>query len=181
MTEVVPIPIEIKPNDYPDSAIQLLRTMQAHHVSLSQMADQKAGILMASASVVFSITVGQVTKQGITAPFLSLGLSTFAAAAFAVAAILPSTRKIRGPNANILFFGAFVDLTEAEFKARLTDILHNENEITQAMLRDVYQLGMVLHRKKYRYLAAAYRVFLTGLLVTFIVFVAQAWMQTKLL
>jgi len=137
------------------------------------MADQKASVLIGATFVVFTITLGQATNQGLTLPCLLLGLSSFIAAALGVLAIVPATRTIRGLNANTLFFGAFADLSEDEFKTRLTDILLDPHATIQAMLREVYQMGMVLHRKKYRYLSFACRIFLAGLLATFIAFLWQ--------
>ena len=41
------------------------------------------------------------------------------------------------------------------------------------MLRDIYQMGLVLERKKYRFLGWAYRVFLSGLTLTFIAYIFE--------
>jgi len=41
------------------------------------------------------------------------------------------------------------------------------------MLRDMYQNGQVLYRRKYRYLGYAYRVFVIGLVVTLASFVIE--------
>jgi hypothetical protein len=38
------------------------------------------------------------------------------------------------------------------------------------MARDIYQNGTVLRRKKYRYLALAYRTFLIGMVLTILTF-----------
>jgi hypothetical protein len=42
------------------------------------------------------------------------------------------------------------------------------------MLRDIYQNGQVLQRKKYRLLGYAYRIFLVGLTVTLITFLIES-------
>ena len=41
------------------------------------------------------------------------------------------------------------------------------------MLRDIYQNGQVLQHKKYKYLGAAYRAFLIGLVLTLAAAVVQ--------
>ena len=46
------------------------------------------------------------------------------------------------------------------------------------MLRDTYQNGVILARRKYRFLAYAYRLFVVGLTLTFLAFVYEmtlAW------
>ena len=50
----------------------------------------------------------------------------------------------------------------AAVKARL----RSEEDIYETMLRDTYQNGIVLARRKYRYLAYAYRLFVVGLTLT---------------
>jgi len=44
------------------------------------------------------------------------------------------------------------------------------------MLRDMYQNGQVLQRRKYRWLGYAYRLFLAGVVISFATLVADlAW------
>jgi hypothetical protein len=74
---------------------------------------------------------------------------------------------------NILFFGAFTNLSEAQFMHELDVINTDDVRIRRAMARDVYQLGQVLKNKKYKYLGWAYRVFIGGLLLTFVAFLVQ--------
>jgi len=38
--------------------------------------------------------------------------------------------------------------------------------VHDAMARDIYSIGRLLHDKKYHYLRISYRIFLTGLLAT---------------
>lgn len=154
------------------NAIHLLRTMQAHHVTLSAMADQKANILIGVNSVIFALVVRE--GSAMTPPMLVLAASSSLAAILCMLAVVPSIGGA-GPKQpvmepNILFFGAFTNLSEAEFVAELDVINCDDARIRQAMARDVYQLGHVLKFKKYRYLAMAYRVFIIGLLLTFAVF-----------
>ena len=156
-----------------NSAIQLLRTMQQHHVQLSAMADQKASILIGATFVVFTIIIGQSQGKVISPPFLVLALSSFVASTLGVMAILPSIQTRLGANPNFMFFGAFSKLSEAEFIERMTPVLAEQHNAHEAMLRDIYQNGLVLQRKKYRFLSYAYRVFLIGLVATFIVFMTQ--------
>ena len=156
-----------------NAAIQLLRTMQQHHVQLSAMADQKASILIGATFVVFTIIIGQSQGRTVSAPFLVLALSSFVASTLGVLSILPSIQTKLGANPNFMFFGAFSKLSEAEFIERMTPVLAAQERAHAAMLRDIYQNGLVLQRKKYRFLSYAYRVFLVGLIATFALFIGQ--------
>ena len=155
------------------NAVHLVRTATQTNLALSQMADQKASILMGATFVVFTIAIGQASRGQFTLSLLVLAASAFVAAMCAVMAILPS---IGGPKAtqtapNLLFFGVFSQLSEDEFADRVLAELADDERIYRTMLRDIHQNGMVLQHKKYRFLGLAYRVFLGGLTLTFALFV----------
>jgi hypothetical protein len=156
------------------NAIHLVRTAQQSHLQLSAMADQKASILMGATFVIFTITVGQARAGHAPLPLLILGTAAFFAAVCAVLTIIPATgaRRTEGEG-NILFFGTFTQLDEAEFISRVLSKLHRDEELYRTMLHDLYQNGVVLQRKKYRLLGYAYRIFLAGLTVSFATFLVQ--------
>ncbi len=150
------------------NAVHLVRTLQQINVSLSQMADQKASILMGATFVVFTISVGQAGKQGVTHAILVLALFSFISAMLAVFAILPSVSPKPSANPNLLFFGNFTALSEEQFADTILARLRSDEDIYRLMLKDIYQNGQVLQRKKYKYLGYAYRAFLSGLVITII-------------
>ncbi|WP_240704707.1 Pycsar system effector family protein [Croceicoccus sediminis] len=161
---------------FSQQAIHLVRTSQTNNLALSQMADQKASILMGATFVVFSIAVGQAS-QGIMPISLSvLAIFAFASAICAVMAVLPSTRgkhQRADSKSNRLFFGVFSQASEEEWVEDMLDTLGSDEAIYRAMLRDIYQNGQVMARKKYRFLGYAYRLFIAGLCTTFAVFLLE--------
>ena len=150
------------------NAIHLVRTTQQVNVSLSQMADQKASILMGATFVVFTIGVGQAARQALSAPLVILIAFSFLSALLAVFAIMPSVTPTKNGGNNILFFGFFSRLSEDEYTKEVMANLHDDDHIYRTMLRDVYQNGLVLQNKKYKFLGYAYRAFLAGLVLTLI-------------
>lgn len=149
-------------------AIHLVRTAQQMQLQLSQMADQKASILMGATFVVFTLSVGQVRSGGFSLPVMTLACFSFLSAMLAVFAVLPSVRgKAPRGEANLLFFGVFTRMSEQDFADAVVDQLRADETIFRAMLRDIHQNGQVLQHKKYRFLGWAYRVFLIGLVLTF--------------
>jgi hypothetical protein len=163
----VSIPGEASRHGFGPDAVQLLRTTQAIQYQLSQMADQKANMVLAITFVIFSLTLGQV-KGGSAPPLplLIMGFAAFVAATLAVMAVLPSVRAVplspEGPR-NILFFGAFSQLSEEEFIERLLGSLKDNRAVFETFAHDIYQNGHVLAVKKYRLLGYSYRVLLVGL------------------
>lgn len=155
-----------KPRAFPPNAIHLVRTTQQINVTLSQMADQKASILMGATFVVFTISVSQATRDGLSlALFILIGFA-FLSAMLAVFAIMPSVKPQKEAGTNILFFGYFTRMSEEEYVEKVLDGLESDERIYRTMLRDVYQNGQVLQHKKYKFLGYAYRSFLCGLVLT---------------
>lgn len=156
------------------NAIHLMRTMQAHHVTLSAMADQKANIIIGVNSVIFALVVRDAASNP---ALMVLAATSGLAAVLCMLAVLPTTGGspgLRNPAPNLLFFSGFTQLPEADWQAWLQETLADDQRMHTAMAHDVYQLGMVLAHKKYRYLGWGYRVFILGLIATFAVFLIQA-------
>ena len=150
--------------------VHVVRTCQGMHLTLSQMADQKASILMGATFVIFTIAIGQGHGGTPPLPLAILGGFAFVSAMLAVSVVMPSIGggKPR-PDAplNLLFFGSFTNLGEAEFIERLREKVTHDHGSLEIMARDLYQNGQVLRRKKYRLLGWAYRVLLLGLVLSF--------------
>ncbi len=153
--------------------VHLLRTAQQVQYQLSQMADQKANMVLGAAFVIFTVAISQVPHVARPLPLFILGAAAFAAACLAVLAVLPSVRTPPRPEgpANLLFFGAFTQLSEAEFIDRLMTVIAEPKTIYEAFAHDIYQNGKVLAFKKYLYLGYAYRILLAGLFASLFAFV----------
>ena len=157
-------------------AVHLVRTATQTNLTLSQMADQKASILMGATFVVFTIAVGQARSGAVPLTLLVLALFAFLSAMCAVAAILPAVtgKGSAGAQPNLLFFGTFSQMSEEEFADRVLAELGDDESICRTMLRDIHQNGMVLQHKKYRLLRLAYLLFLTGLVSAFAIFLFES-------
>lgn len=159
-------------------AIHLIRTAQQMNLQLSQMADAKASLLMGATFVVFTIAVGQTRGGAMPLSLAVLAFSAFISAMCAVFAVLPavsgpSSARLVDNRANKLFFGFFAHQEEGEWTESILDELHADETVFRTMLHDIYQNGQILQRKKYRYLAYAYKAFMAGLCLTVIVFAGE--------
>lgn len=161
---------------FPPNAVHLVRTNQQLTMQLSQMADHKASILMGATFVVFTLAIGQARSSAgmLSMPLAVLATFSFLSALLAISAVLPriGTGPASGASANILFFGQFAHMSEGDYIEAVKQRLRSEEDFYETMLRDTYQNGVVLARRKYRYLAYAYRLFVVGLTLTFLLF---AW------
>jgi hypothetical protein len=166
---------ESSPGVYSINAVHMLRTLQLSTLTLSQMADQKASILMGASFVVFSLAVGRSLAGEVPWPLAILAFFAFLSSLCAALAVMPSVGRPKpgtGP-ANRLFFGHFHDLDEEEWTRGILAELRADEGVFRLMLHDAYQNGQVLQRRKYRYLVYAYRTFIAGLLATLAAFALE--------
>ncbi len=161
---------------YTAASIHMVRTATNANLMLSQMADQKASILMGATFVVFTIALGEADNGQYPLSLICLAASAFVSAMFSIAAVVPTfaAAPLPGQKPNIFFFGVFAKMEEDEFIDRIMHAAENDGRILSAMLRDIHQNGAVLQRKKFRYLALAYRTFQVGLCLTVLVFLYES-------
>ncbi|HEY0114974.1 MAG TPA: Pycsar system effector family protein [Allosphingosinicella sp.] len=160
-----------EPRRFPPNAVHAVRTAQQVHVALSQMADQKANMLLAATFLIFTIAIGQARNTAEPLPILILGAGAFFSAVLSIMAVMPATHFKTGGRLNILFFGSFERLSEEEYLETMLREIQSEEGFLTIMARDLYQNGVVLARKKYRLLGYAYQIFLVGLCLSFLAFV----------
>jgi hypothetical protein len=159
---------------FSSDAIHLLRTTQTVQYQLSQMADQKASMLLGITFVIFTIAIGQARGAATPLAVVVLGSAAFIAAFLTVMAVLPAVKAPPRPSgpANILFFGSFTQEAEERYVEMLLEVCGDTRTAYEAMARDIYQNGTVLAKKKYKLLGYAYRVLLVGLVLSVIAFLA---------
>ncbi len=166
------------PSGFSNHAIHLVRTSQQINLTLSQMADAKASILMGATFLVFTIAVGQAKNGSMPWSLGVLAIFAFISAMCAVFAVLPSisgpkSAALNGGKPNKLFFGYFTHMDEDVWMDSILSELHADETVFRTMLHDIYQNGQVLQRKKYKYLAYAYKSFMAGLCLTVVTFVVE--------
>jgi hypothetical protein len=164
----------------PENMVDMLVATQTVHLALSQMADQKASILMGTTFVIFTLAVGQVKYDSLSfLPLVVLGAFSVVAAVCAALSILPAIGRRKhnpnrpAPSVNLLFFGSFVRFKEEEYIRQILELACSDEAIYRTIARDIYQNGVVLAKKKYHWLGHAYRVFIAGLVASVATFVVQ--------
>ena len=157
---------------FSNHSIHLVRTAQVQTLSLSSMADNKASILIGATFVVFSMSITNLFGGGATLAVMTLAATAFLSSLFAVLSVIPSVPKAPEDKSkfNYLFFGHYVALDPDEWADDLLDRFETDESLFRTMLTDIHQGGQVLASKKYKYLNYAYRTFVWGVFVTWIVF-----------
>ena len=158
---------------YSPNAVHMMRTAQLNTLQLSQMADHKASILLGATFLVFSLSVSRALTGQMPLSLAILAAFSFLSSLCAVMAVLPTVKRPKdgaSASSNLLFFGHFAWRDEGEWTSDLLQRLETDEAVFRTMARDLYQNGQVLHGRKYRFLALAYKVFMAGLAVTLAAF-----------
>lgn len=159
------------------SAVAVMQSTKDYHVHLTTLSDQKANIVIAASSIIISVCLSQITNySGVVGAALLILISfTTIALMFAILSVSPIVSKkakhmkLDNPGFNPFFFGHYTDVDLPEYTEHMVKILKNQDTMYSEMIKDLYQMGMVLKQRKFKYLTYSYRVFFVGILVSFII------------
>lgn len=142
-------------------ASNALRANLSKHMTLNQMADSKAAMILTAASLVSTIALTQFD----TLPLLTVLIlitSGILAVIFSILAILPplhATGKI-----NYFYFRSFSELEEEEFIAGFKELITDKQRLYDAYLHELYYLGKYRLTRKYLLVRNGLWTLLFGLL-----------------
>jgi hypothetical protein len=150
-------------------------------LELSVMADSKANIMITVCSILLSIAIAKMEKGELLLPLSMFAIGCVPALIFSILTVLPSsTPKHRGgggydqmPGFNPLFFIHFTLVPLKVFEREMSRILSDPEELYQALSRDIYYAGLVISRKKFRYLRWSYVSLLVGIAVSSVALVVE--------
>ena len=151
------------------AAVAFLRTTQLNLVHLSQMADQKANIVLGASFIMITIIVGISSSSGLTASLATLGGFTTISAILALLAVMPTLPGQSRTSSNPLYFGDIVTMPKQEHQELLRTYVADRPRLFELVAADIHESASVLASKKFAFLRAAYIVFIAGLLATAVV------------
>lgn len=145
-----------------------LRQTRAHHVQLSSMADTKANMMLSISALVITFSMGHLADPRLRWPVMILIACCLATVVCAAYAVMPKLNPgapadLEKPDCNILFFGNFMRLEYEEYARLMEGVMNSSSRVYEAQVREVYELGVFLGRKKYVYIRLAYLFFIAGL------------------
>jgi predicted metal-dependent HD superfamily phosphohydrolase len=161
----------------------MFRTTSQNHLMLSQMADNKANILITINSIILSVVVSVLVRKleenpKLVLPTILLVAVCLATTVFAILATrpnLPSGRftrdDIRNKKTNLLFFGNFHGMDIDEYEWSMKEMMKDGDYLYGSLIKDIYYLGKVLGTK-YKYLRIAYNIFMFGFVLSILSFIA---------
>ena len=162
--------------EFPKEVHNLLMAANSTNMTLSEMADSKASILLGASFVVFSLSIGSIAEGKANFPLLVLTSFSFVATLFGVMTVRPNRMRkakvpLQGKKVNILFFGSYIDCPREEYVDEVMRVLSSEEETYRRLARDLWDHGHILRNDKYRWLYWSFTFFLYGMVVTAIALV----------
>jgi len=178
--KIAKIKAKIK-DDSPEKAVQsMFRVTLKNHIKLS---DTKANILLSVNAIIISLALSNLIPKLDNPSNAYLIWPTMIFIVFSIASMILSVFATR-PNVtsgqftkedvtnkkvNLLFFGNFHKMKYEEFEWAMNEMILDKEYIYKAMTKDLYFLGLVLHRK-YKILRLTYTVFIVGVVLSVIAF-----------
>ena len=163
------------------SAQMMFKTALRNHLDLSNLADNKANIMLSVNALIITIAIPLAATYIRQSWYLLIPMSTLLATCiismiFATLATRPmkmlgytSEERIKSGKSNLFFFGNFYRMTFDEYKTGMEHVISNEEELESTIMRDLYSLGHSLGRK-YQQLRTTYTVFMVGIVLTVVIF-----------
>ncbi|TPN84490.1 Pycsar system effector family protein [Aquimarina algicola] len=158
---------------------KMLSTTSRNHYTLNQMVDRKARILLSMNALILSFIIGKiiVNNDMLDLKFILLfvsGVAVLISIIYAMLAMMPektnknlTVEKIRDNEGNPLYYGNYINMTAKIYENTMMEMSDNINFINRSLLQDIYQLGILLEKKR-KYLRSALYVLLIGILISFL-------------
>lgn len=172
-------------NKRPDRGIEtMFRVTSTNNQRLSDMADNKANILLTVNSIILSVVIALMMRrlnesEHLAIPTFVLLVVSLVTIVVAILATRPKIPKgtftpedVENKDVNLLFFGNFYKMGLKEYAGGMRKVMEDRDFLYGTLTKDVYSQGVVLGRK-YRLLRLAYNIFMFGMIaavLTFIVF-----------
>jgi predicted metal-dependent HD superfamily phosphohydrolase len=171
-------------NESPDRGIQtLFRVTLKNHLTLSDIADTKANILLSVNAIIISVALSSLLPK-LDNPsnayliYPSVIFITFSVVSMimAVLATRPNVTSgkftkedVKNKKVNLLFFGNFHKMTLEEYEWAIQELVKDKEYIYASLTKDLYFLGLVLDRK-YKILRWTYTIFMIGIIISVLAF-----------
>ena len=170
--------------DLPDRGIEtMFRVALKNHITLSDIADTKANILLSVNAIIISVALSNLlpkldnpSNHYLIYPTLIFLAFTVVSIILSIIATRPNVTKgqftkedVANKKVNLLFFGNFHQMSLKDFEWAMGEMMKDKDYLYGSLTKDLYFLGLVLNRK-YGLLRTTYTVFMVGIIVSVIAF-----------
>jgi len=170
-------------DDRPDKGIEtMFRITSANNQRLSDMADNKAHILITVNSIMLSLIVSLLLRRledhgNLIIPTFILLMVSLTCVVVSILSTRPSIpagvftpEDMDNKKVNLLFFGNFYKMSLPSYTDGMLKVMNDKDFLYGTLITDVYSQGVVLGRK-YKLIRLAYNIFMFGLIAAVLAFV----------
>ena len=161
----------------------MFRVALRNHITLSDIADTKANILLSVNAIIISMALSTLlpkldnpSNSYLIAPSVVFILFTIISMVLSILATRPNVTEgeftkedVANKKVNLIFFGNFHKMKLKEFEWAMDEMMKDREYLYGSLTKDLYFLGLVLN-KKYSLLRKTYTVFMIGIIVSVIAF-----------
>lgn len=159
----------------------MLRLTSENHLKLSDMADNKANILISVNAIIISLILGILSRKLADEPYLTIPSVIFLSVSvttiiFSILATRPkisegifTMQDVKDKKTNLLFFGNFHRASFEEYNVAMREMMIDTDYLYGSLIKDIYHLGTVLGRK-YKLIRYAYNIFMVGIIISVLAF-----------
>jgi len=159
--------------EFSEAVVQAMVGIAESQMSLSELADSKANIMITVCSILLSLAVAKLEQGVLIVPISAFAACCIPALIFAILTVMPSAgvhnKPVDHPSKlkffNPLFFMHASLVPMPAFEKEFEKVMTNAPEYYRYMARDIYIAGMVLRTKKYRYLRWSYQSLIAGIVL----------------
>ncbi|WP_411893367.1 Pycsar system effector family protein [Winogradskyella sp. A2] len=181
--------------DLPDRGIEtMFRVALRNHITLSDIADTKANILLSVNAIIISVALSNLlpkldnpSNDYLIYPTLIFMFFTVICIVLSVLATRPNVTKgqftkedVANKKVNLLFFGNFHQMKLNEFEWAMEEMMKDKDYLYGSLTKDLYFLGLVLNRK-YNLLRVTYNVFVIGIVISVLAFGVSFWLSESVI
>jgi predicted metal-dependent HD superfamily phosphohydrolase len=167
----------------PDKGIEtMFRITSSNNQRLSDMADNKAQLLITVNSIILSLIVSLVLRRlednaFLIVPTFILLMVSLSTIIFSILATRPSIpdglftdNDLERKKVNLLFFGNFYKMALNDYSKGMIKVMNDNEFLYGTLITDVYSQGVVLGRK-YKLIRIAYNIFMFGLIAAVLAYI----------
>jgi len=170
--------------EVPERGVEtMFRVALRNHITLSDIADTKANILLSVNAIIISIAFSTLipkldnpSNTYLLIPSVIFILFTVACMILSIMATRPNVTRgkftkedVANRKVNLLFFGNFHQMKLNDFEWGISEMMKDRDYLYGSLTKDLYFLGLVLNRK-YGLLRTTYTVFMIGIIVSVVSF-----------
>lgn len=168
----------------------MLRLTSSNHIQLSEMADNKANILISVNAIIISVILSILLRKLQTDPYLTFPTIIFLLSSVAtiVVSILATRPKLSSgtfmdedivnKKTNLLFFGNFHKMPQVNYENAMRTMMQDPDYLYSSIIQDIYSLGTVLG-KKYKLIRLAYNIFMFGIIISVVAFGIASFLNNE--